>query len=119
MGGSNEGFVTNRARCDASGDLSASPPALVSPADGATFHNGLLGRLEWSEVSDVRVEASVSVSTRADFRATSSGIGAIRAATPSSAERRQHRPVPVHMLARATADRAGNLTTGRRRARSQ
>src|SRR5262249_44795914 len=52
-GASNEGFVTKIALdADASGDLSASPPALLSPADGATFHNGLLGRLEWSGVID-------------------------------------------------------------------
>src|SRR5262249_28530775 len=39
-GASNEGFVTKIALDpDASGDLTADPPGLAVPADGATFHN--------------------------------------------------------------------------------
>ena len=69
-GASNEGFVTKIALdADASGDLTANVPTLVVPADGATFHNGLLGRLEWNGVTDASgVEAyEFQVSTRADF----------------------------------------------------
>src|SRR5262249_58255850 len=52
-GRSNDGFVTKIALDpDTSGDLSADSPALVSPTDGFTFHNGLIGRLEWSPVAD-------------------------------------------------------------------
>jgi hypothetical protein len=69
-GASNEGFVTKIGLdADASGDVTASAPTLVTPADGASFHNGLLGRLEWSGVTDASgVEAyEFQVSTRADF----------------------------------------------------
>jgi hypothetical protein len=52
-GASNEGFVM-RVGLDPSsnGDLTAVPPPLVSPPDGATFHSGFVGRLEWSAVTD-------------------------------------------------------------------
>ena len=69
-GASNEGFVTKIALdADASGDLTADPPALTVPADGATFHNGLIGRLEWNGVADPSgVHAyEFQLSTRADF----------------------------------------------------
>jgi hypothetical protein len=117
MGGSNEGFVTKIALdADASGDLSASPPALVSPADGATFHNGLLGRLEWSEVSDASgVEAyEFQVSTRADFpRNFIVHRGAIRAADaviPPSVGNTGGLCLCTYYWRVRTADRAGNLS---------
>src|SRR2546428_9382086 len=49
-GASNEGFVTKiTLDADASGDLSASAPALVTPADGATFTMGSLAALNGPE----------------------------------------------------------------------
>ena len=69
-GASNEGFVTKIALdADATGDLTADPPTLAMPADGATFHNGLIGRLEWNGVVDPSgVHAyEFQLSTRSDF----------------------------------------------------
>jgi len=69
-GASNEGFVTKIALDpDASGDLAADAPTLVSPADTATFHNGLIGRLDWNGVADVSgVHAyEFQVASRSDF----------------------------------------------------
>jgi len=69
-GASNEGFVTKIALdADASGDLTADPPTPALPADGATFHNGLIGRLEWNGVVDPSgVHAyEFQLSTRSDF----------------------------------------------------
>jgi hypothetical protein len=69
-GASNEGFVTKIALDpDASGDITADPPTLTSPADGATFHNGMIGRLEWNGVADPSgVHAyEFQVATRSDF----------------------------------------------------
>ncbi|PYR88862.1 MAG: hypothetical protein DMF84_26315 [Acidobacteria bacterium] len=69
-GASNEGFVMRVALDpDASGDLTADPPTLASPADGAVFHNGLIGRLDWNGVTDVSgVHAyEFQISNRSDF----------------------------------------------------
>ena len=69
-GASNEGFVTKIALdADASGDVTADAPTLTSPADGATFHNGLIGRIDWNGVADPSgVHAyEFQVSTRSDF----------------------------------------------------
>ena len=69
-GASNEGFVTKFALdADASGDVAADAPQLTSPIDGAIFHNGLVGRLDWNGVADPSgVHAyEFQVSSRSDF----------------------------------------------------
>ncbi|OLC79817.1 MAG: hypothetical protein AUH72_13405 [Acidobacteria bacterium 13_1_40CM_4_65_8] len=112
-GASSEGFVTKiTLDADASGDLTADPPALVSPGDGATFHSGLIGRIEWSGVVDVSdVEAyEFQVSSRSDFPKGfilfRGGVRETEVVIPPSRELPQ---VPLFWRVR-TADRAGNLS---------
>jgi hypothetical protein len=116
-GASNEGFVTKIALdADASGDLSANAPALVSPADGATFHNGLIGRLEWTAVTDASgVEAyEFQVSGRSDFpkdfivhRGAIPGTDVV---IPPSVGNTGGLCLCTYFWRVRTADRAGNLS---------
>jgi len=112
-GASSEGFVTEiTLDPDASGDLTADPPALVSPADSAIFHNGLIGRIAWSGVADTSgVEAyEFQVSSRSDFPKSfilfRGGVTETEVVIPPSRELPQ---VPLFWRVR-TADRAGNLS---------
>ena len=116
-GASNEGFVTKVGLDpDASGDLTADPPTLVSPADGATFHNGLIGRLDWNGVTDPSgVEAyEFQVSNRSDFpKAFMLYRGAIPATSvviPPSVGNSGGLALITFFWRVRTADRAGNLS---------
>ena len=116
-GASNEGFVTKIALDpDASGDLTADPPTLVSPADGATFHNGLIGRLDWNGVTDPSgVEAyEFQVSNRSDFpkdfvlfRGAIPGTSVV---IPPSVGNSGGLSLITYFWRVRTADRAGNLS---------
>jgi hypothetical protein len=114
---SNEGFVTQIALdADASGDLTAGAPALVSPADGATFHNGLIGRLEWSGVTDASgVEAyEFQVSVRSDFAKDfilhRGAIPGTDVVIPPSVGNTGGLCLCTYSWRVRTADRAGNLS---------
>jgi hypothetical protein len=114
---SNEGFVTQIVLdADASGDLTADAPTLLSPADGATFHNGLTGRLEWSGVTDASgVEAyEFQVSVRSDFaKDFILHRGAIRGTDvviPPSVGNTGGLCLCTYFWRVRTADRAGNVS---------
>jgi hypothetical protein len=116
-GASNEGFVTKIALDpDASGDLTADPPTLVSPADGATFHNGLIGRLDWNGVTDPSgVEAyEFQVSNRTDFPKDfilyRGAIPATSVVIPPSVGNSGGLALITFFWRVRTADRAGNLS---------
>ena len=116
-GASNEGFVTSIALDpDASGDLTASPPALVSPADAATFHNGLLGRLEWSAVTDpsgvddYEFQVSVRADFAKDFILFRGAVPATDVIIPPSVGNSGGLSLTTFFWRVRTADRAGNLS---------
>jgi hypothetical protein len=116
-GASNEGFVTKIALDpDASGDLTADPPTLVTPADGAIFHNGLIGRLEWNGVTDASgvQNYEFQVSNRSDFpKAFILHRGAIPGTSviiPPSVGNSGGLAQTAYFWRVRTADRAGNLS---------
>ena len=116
-GASNEGFVTNIALdADASGDISADAPSLVSPLDGATFHNGAIGRLDWNGVVDASgLHAyEFQVSGRADFAKNFLLYrGAVPETTvliPPSVGLSGGLPLSTLFWRVRTADNAGNLS---------
>src|SRR5262245_28581545 len=114
---SNEGFVLRIALDpDASGDLTATPPTLTSPPDGATFRQGSIGRIEWSAVTDPSgIEAyEYQVSVRADFdKNFQLWRGAIReteAILPPSVGSSGGLSLSTYFWRVRTVDRAGNLS---------
>jgi len=116
-GASNEGFVTRMTlEPDASGDLAADPPALQSPADGTVFRGGLVGRIEWSEVTDPSgVESyEFQVAVRADFDKRfllyRGAIKETEALLPPSVGTSGGLPQATFFWRVRTADRAGNLS---------
>ncbi|HXI29824.1 MAG TPA: hypothetical protein VNG89_15405 [Vicinamibacterales bacterium] len=116
-GASNEGFVTKLALDpDASGDLVADPPTLTVPADGATFHNGLIGRLEWNGVADASgVHAyEFQVSTKSDFAKSfilfRGAVPETTAVIPPSVGNSGGLCTCTFFWRLRTADRAGNLS---------
>ena len=116
-GASNEGFVTKIALdADASGDLTADAPMLASPLDGAAFHNGLIGRLDWNGAADASgVHAyEFQVSSRSDFakdfilyRGAVAGTNVI---IPPSVGSSGGLAQITHFWRVRTADNAGNLS---------
>jgi hypothetical protein len=114
---SNEGFVTSISLdADTSGDVSAAAPTLVSPADGATFHNGLLGRLEWSAVTDpagiddYEFQVSVRSDFAKDFMLFRGAVAATEVIIPPSVGNSGGLPQSTFFWRVRTADRAGNLS---------
>jgi hypothetical protein len=116
-GASNEGVVLRIALDpDASGDLSAVPPGLVAPADGATFHNGLVGRIVWNPVADPSgiecYEYQVAVSPDFDerFLLWRGGIRETEALLPPSLDGSGGLAQTTFHWRVRTVDRAGNLS---------
>jgi hypothetical protein len=93
---------------DASGDLTAAPPTLISPPNNAVTDFGSFKRFKWTDVDDPSgVEAYiVEISTNPDFPS-----GTRRLSTPGSEVMLNDfaTTVPYHWRVR-TADRAGNLS---------
>ena len=116
-GASNEGFVAKIALdADASGDLAADAPLLTSPADGAVFHNGLVGRLEWNGVTDPSgVHAyEFQVSGRSDFAKDfilhRGAVPATSVIIPPSVGSSGGLSLITYFWRVRTADNAGNLS---------
>jgi len=116
-GSSIDGYVTKIALdADASGDLTADPPTLIQPADGAVFRNNALVRLKWigvidpSGVADYEFELSTQSSfptTGIAFRGAVSGTEAI---VPPSGVPEVSLSQSTWFWRMRTADRAGNLS---------
>jgi hypothetical protein len=95
---------------DAGGDLSADPPTLLSPPNGALTDYGSIYRFRWSDVPDPSgIEAYVlEVSTKPDFPAN---FTQYRASTPGSELILDALATTIPWYWRVrTADRAGNLS---------
>ncbi len=95
---------------DAGGDLSADPPTLLSPPNGALTDYGSVYRFRWSDVPDPSgIEAYVlEVSTKPDFPAN---FTQYRASTPGSELILEGLATTIPWYWRVrTADRAGNLS---------
>lgn len=113
----NEGFVTKiTLDADASGDVTAAAPTLLSPPDGVTYHNGYLGRLEWTAVTDPSgVETyEFQVAARADFAKNfighRGGIAETEVLIPPSVGNSGGLSLIPWFWRVRTADRAGNLS---------
>jgi len=116
-GSGNEGFVMRLALdADASGDLSAAAPALLSPPDGVTFRNGLVGRLEWGAVSDPAGLESYEfqLASRSDFHKDflecRGAIAETEVLVPPSTGQSGGLSQITHFWRVRTVDRAGNLS---------
>jgi hypothetical protein len=95
---------------DASGDLTADPPTLISPPNAGATDSGSITRFDWSDVADPSgVEAyTLEVSTKPDFPPD---FTQYRVSTASSEQiiDALATTIPWYWRVR-TADRAGNLS---------
>ncbi len=113
----NDGFVTKIALdADASGDLAAIAPILVSPPNGATYRNGTLARLEWSAVNDpsgvesYEFQVSGSADFASNFITTRGAVKETQVLIPPSNGQSGGLSLTQHFWRVRTSDRAGNLS---------
>jgi hypothetical protein len=104
-------FVTKLTlAADASGDLTADAPTLLSPPNGGSTDYGSVNRLVWSDVADPSgIESYViEVSTKPDFPPN---FTPYRVSTPGSEQILEALATTIPWYWRVrTADRAGNLS---------